>query len=139
MTDMTTAEKIQAFEHQLQIAARRGQKAIEEFTKDTATNRGLLYALEWADDHARTVAQADLWATVQVYYEDGISGVEPKTLEAAILAVEVALEEITRQLLRDWIHQSSTSRFSNATAAAKAYGAARFHEEATGLLKHLTK
>jgi hypothetical protein len=138
MTTMTTAEKIQAFEHQLQIAARRAQNATDEFAESVAKH-GLIYSLEWASDYARTVAQASHWATVRFGYEDGISGVEPKTLEAAVLAVEVAVEEVTRQLVRDSIHQSSTSQFSNATAAAKAQGAARFVEEATGLLRFLNK
>jgi hypothetical protein len=138
MTTVTTAEKIQAFEQQIQFQARRSQKATEEFNESVAKH-GLIYSLEWAGDYAQAVAQANLWATVERYFEDGISGVEPKTLGAAVLAIEVAVEEVTRQLLRDSIHSSSTSQFTNATAAAKAQGAARFVEEATGLLQFLTK
>lgn len=131
---LTAEEKIQAFERQLQFQARRKAQATDDFTEGVVKH-GVLYTIEWGRGDVETIAQAELWESVQHAYdategEDKVAG--------ATAALLMVLAEVEKQLLRNWVQKNSTDPLANAVSAAKAEAHARFHDEATGLLKHLT-
>lgn len=134
--EWTPTEKKQTFERTLAFQAERKATATTKFAESVA-NHGLLYTIEWGRAEAETVAQAELWETVETLYTGADD--ERDAVERAVAALSTVVAEVEKQLLRNWVRKSSTDEFSNAVSGAKANGHARFHEEATGLLAHLTR
>jgi hypothetical protein len=144
-TTATAEQKVQTFERTLGIQISHKERADREF-RQAATEHGALYAIEWGRQYAETIAQAELWETVAYHFNDNDNlqvdfgeeeDLTPRVARA-IAAIHAVLYEIEKQLLRNWVRKSSTDEFSNAVSGARANGAARFHEEATGMLKFLT-
>jgi hypothetical protein len=95
---------------------------------DNVEKYGLPYALEWAAGVAVDIYVRDLW--MAVLNRVTIHG---QTMREALTA---QVQYCTEQLIRDYVHQSSTSAYSNATAAEKAQAYARFVEQGQGTLDH---
>ena len=143
----TAEQKIQTFERTLGYQAEHKTRATEKFTESVAKH-GVLYTIEWGRQEAETIAQAELWEKVLYHFNENqslpvdfdgeVSGQAPRVARA-VAALRVVLDEVEKQLLRNWVRKSSTDEFSNAVSGARANGFARFHEEATGMVEFLQK
>jgi hypothetical protein len=97
-----------------------------------AESDDMLYALEWAENHAKALAFAHLCGNVWVrLWVSQNEGGEPQTLQTAITRV---LNNTRTQVLNNQFSCSSSSAFSNATDAAKRTAACDFIGRAEGAL-----
>lgn len=134
----TRTAKLRTFRAALDYQTSRHDQAVRDFTENI-TDRGLLWTLEMAEPLAATLAEADLWNQVKVAWANATTAEDADgQLPAAVASMRMILAEVERQLLRNYVHKSSSDAFVVAVSTARADGFARFHRSATELLDMMT-
>lgn len=132
------ADEIESLQWTNDSIIKSGKKATEEVTAKFITSYNALYALEWMESFATTIAMGALGEAVKALSEMSTDNNTGEQFDI-VTAFEHVIKRETENMMGNRYRGSSTSAWHNATEASKREAACRFIESNAGCVRRIRK